>query len=68
MLFSFGSYSESESSMRVCRAKKYDSILLVLNVVAVILDVLEVGVQALVSVLALTPASLLMIFTTQISL
>ena len=33
------------------RAKrKYDSILLVLNVVAVILDVLEVGVQALVSV------------------
>ena len=51
MLFSFGSYIESDSGMRVCRAKKYDSILLVLNVVAVILDVLEVGVQALVSVL-----------------
>ena len=50
MLFSFGSYSESELGMGVCRAKRYDSILLVLNVVAVILDVLEVGVQALVSV------------------
>ena len=50
---SFGSYIESESGIGVCRAKKDDSILLVLNVVAVILDVLEVGVQALVSVLTL---------------
>ena len=50
MLFSFGSYIEFETGMGFCRAKKYDSILLVLNVVAVVLDVLEVGVQALVSV------------------
>ena len=59
MPFSFGSYIELESGMGVCRAKKYDSILLVLNVVAVILDVLEVGVQALVSVLTLESTPLL---------